>query len=174
MDAVAPRLLPCRRLLEPLVVGRLLARGPRLHPLHRSEHLEGPGVDRVPLGAVLHPRPLLVHDVACIAEQLAGQHLARRSRKELRVLDLLDHDQRLRLRPGARLVIALEREEDDEAEQHGEARREDAEDARRAIAVREVAALGGATPDDEHRRHGDRGRGDDDEASPDEVHGGGR
>ena len=57
-------------------------------------------------------------------------------------LDLLGHDARLRLRTRSRRVIAREREEHHEPEQHGKSGSKDPEDASGAVAVVEVAAIG--------------------------------
>jgi hypothetical protein len=61
------------------------------------------------------------------------------------------------------LVIAAEGEEDDQAEQNGEARRDDAEDTRGAVAIGEIAALGRTPADEQNRPDRDAGRGQDDE-----------
>ena len=100
-----------------------------------------PRVDCVAQRAGDHPRPLLVDDGGRSrrARPTSG---ARTAREELRRLELLRHELRLRLGAGARRVEALEREEHDEPEQHGEPGREHAEHAGRAVAVLEVAALG--------------------------------
>ena len=170
VDPVAARLLTGRRLVEPLVVRRLLAGGARLDAADRAEQLQGPRVRSVADGAVLHARPLDADDGAPVADELAGQRRRHGRRELLRVLDLLHEDERLGLRSRPGLVVALEGQEDDEAEQDGEAGGEDAEDAGCPIAVREVAALRRAAAHEEHRRDGDPGRQGDDECSPDEVH----
>jgi hypothetical protein len=65
-------------------------------------------------------------------------------REELRVLDLLHDDQRLLLGAASRLVVTVEREEDDEPEQNREPGREHTEDPGRAVAVLKEAAGGRA------------------------------
>ena len=122
------------------------------------------------LGARLHLVPLHGGDAPAVADELARQLRAEVGREELRGLDLLHEHERLRLGARARLVVAREGEEDDEAEQDGEARREDAEHAGRAVAVREVAALGRAAADEQHRGDRDARHGRDDEEPEEEVH----
>jgi hypothetical protein len=158
--AVLARVLAVGALVEPLRVRRLLRRGARLDRLHGPEHRNSPGVDRVPTRSGPHGGPLDVHDVARVADQLAGQRLSHDRRHELRRLELLDDDLRLRLRAAPGGVVALEGEEDDEADQDREARREHAEHAGGPVAVREVASGGCVAPDEQH--HGDRRPGDDD------------
>jgi hypothetical protein len=88
----------------------------------------------------------------------------------LRGLELLRHDRRLVLGAGARGVVALEREEDDEAEHHGEPGRDHTKHSGRAVAVLEVAALGRRPAHEQH--HADRhGAGQDhDQAGPEKAH----
>ena len=84
-------------------------------------------------------------DVARVTdESVADRAGARGNGQELCRLELLGHDLRLGLGAGARGVIALEREEDDEPEHDRESRRDHAEDAGRPVAVHEVAACGRA------------------------------
>ena len=73
VDAIQPRLLARRGLLEPLVVGRLLGRRLRLHGLQRSKQPHAPGVDRVAQRAADHPAPLVVDDGAPVTDELPGQ-----------------------------------------------------------------------------------------------------
>jgi hypothetical protein len=120
-------------------------------------------LDAIAESARSHLLPLVVHDGAPVADELAGQLARGVGRQELRRLDLLDDHEGLRLSAGPGLVVAREGEEDDEAEQDRESRGEDAEDAGRAIAVGETAALGGRAPHEQHGRHGDRRRRDGDE-----------
>ena len=75
------------------------------------------------------------------------------------------------LRAGARLVVAREREEDDEAEEQREPGRQHSEDTGRAVAVVEEAVLGRPAANKEERRNRDRGHGGHDQESPDDVHG---
>ena len=103
--------------------------------------------------AGVHPVPLVVDHRTPVADELRGQLAPSRSREELCVLDLLNDDQGFLLGSGPRLVVAREREEDDEAEQHREPGREHSEDACRAIAVLEVAAFGSASAHEQQRRH---------------------
>ena len=105
-----------------------------------------------------------------VAHQLAGELSGTGAPRNWAVCDLLREHQRLLLGPRSRLVVALEGEEDDEAEQHGESGREHAEDSRGAVAVGEAAALGRTAPHEQHRRHGEGGHGGNDEHCPDEVH----
>src|SRR5215211_7179518 len=122
------------------------------------------------LRAGAHAVPLAVDDGSPIADELPGQLAGGRPREELRVLDLLDEDQRLLLRPAPRLVVAREREEDDEPEQHREPGCQHAEDAGRAITVLEEPAFGCSAPHEQERRDPNRGHGRDDQKSPDDVH----
>ena len=131
MDAVEARLLARRGLLEPLVVRGLFARALRLHRLQRPEELGAPRVEVVAERPIAHPRPLVADDGSGVADRLTRQLGGRGLGEELRRLDLLHDDLRLRLGAAARLVVAREGEEDDEAEQHGEPGGEDAEDAGR-------------------------------------------
>ena len=80
-------------------------------------------------------------DGAGVARQLARELRPDRRGQELRRLELLQDDERLGLRAGPRLVVRREREEDDEALEDREPGCEDAEDARRTVAVREVRRL---------------------------------
>jgi hypothetical protein len=61
-------------------------------------------------------------------------------------LELLADDERLGVGSCERLVVGREREKDDETGEDCETRREHAEDAGRAVAVREEAALGRSPP----------------------------
>ena len=111
-----------------------------------------------------------MHDRAPVADQLAGQLAADGGREELRGLHLLRDHERLGLGPAARLVVAREREEDDEPEQDGEAGREDPEDTRGAVTVGEVAPLGRAAAHEQHRRDRDGGHAGGDQEAPENVH----
>ena len=157
VDPVLPGLLAGRCLLEPLVVGGLLARAGRLDALQRAEHRHSPGIEGIAQSAGLHPLPLAVHDVPAVADELARQLAAGGAGEELGGLDLLRHHERLGLGAGARLVVAREGEEDDEAEQNREAGRQHAEHAGGAVSVGEIAPLGRPPADEQHRRDGDRG-----------------
>jgi hypothetical protein len=84
---------------------------------------------------------------------------------------LLGHGQGLCLGTGAGLVVAREREEDDEAEQDRKARRQHSEYAGGAVAVLEIASFGRPAANEQHRRDGDRARARGDEESPEEIHG---
>ena len=171
---------PCRRsrrassrvgrLLEPLVVGRLLGGRGRLDRLNAPEEGEPPRADRVARAPVLHPWPLLVDDVPAVAFELAAQSGARARRKELRRLVLLHDRERLGLGAAPRLVVAREGEEDDEPREDREPGREDAEHPGRAVAVGEVAPLRRPPPDEEDRADGDRNGGDEDEDAHGERH----
>ena len=88
----------------------------------------------------------------------------------MRRLELLRDDLRLRLGAAPRGVVALEREEDDEPEQHGKPRREHSEDAGGSVAVLEVAPARRTSADEQHRHHGHDGDARDEEARPDEAH----
>ena len=80
-----------------------------------------------------------------------AQGLPHGSREELGRLELLPDDLSLGLGAGARGVVALEGEEDDEPEHDRESRRDHAEHAGCAVAVLEVAAGGRAPADEQHR-----------------------
>ena len=125
---VDPRLLPVGRLVHPSVVRRLLGRRAGSTPRRWSGTSRTPRVDRVAEAAARQGVPLGAGHGPCVAGQLAGELLAASSGQELGRLDLLGHDRRLVLRARPRRVVGGERQEDDEAEQHGEAGGEDAED----------------------------------------------
>ena len=91
-----------------------------------------------------------MHDCPGVTDELARELASHRGRHELGRLELLRHELRLRLCTGARGVEALEGEEDDKAEQNREASREHTEHAGGTVAVLEVTALGGASPDEQH------------------------
>ena len=148
VDPVASCLLAVGGLVEPLAVRRLLGRRPRLDRVQGAEEREAPRVDRAARAAGLHLGPLPVDDVAAVAEELAAEARADALREELRRLELLDDGQRLSLAAGPRLVVAREGQEHDEAGEDREPGREHAEDARRAVAVREVAPLRRAAADE--------------------------
>ena len=156
-------------LVHPPVVGRLLGRRPRVDGRDRPEHLAPPRVDRVPERAGVERIPLGPGHGPRVADQLAGE-LAGAVGQELGRLDLLRHDRRLGLGAGPRLVVRRERQEDDETEQHGESGGQHAEDARGAVTVAEVAALGRPPAHEEHRRDGDRGDDDRGEEAEKDVH----
>ena len=174
LGAVGPvgaRILAVGTLIEPLGVRRLFGGGPRLDRPERAERGVTPWVDGVSEGAGLHLRPLLVNHRSRITDKLAGEARANGDREQLRRLELLRHDLRLRLGATPRGVEALERKEDNEPEKHGEARREHAEHAGGAVTILEVASRRGSPPHEKHRRDRKR-RGDhDDETSPEQVHG---
>ena len=144
------------RLVHPPVVRGLLDVGLRLDGLDGLEQRRTPRVERVAQRAVLHPRPLDADDGPGVADELAGELLAHVGGQELGGLHLLRDRDGLGLRTGARLVVGLERQEDDEPEQDREARRQHPEHAGRAVPVAEVAALRCAPPHQEHRGHGER------------------
>ena len=125
------RRLAVEALVEPFRVGRLLGRGARVDRPQRAEQRDPPRVHRVALGAVLHPRPLHVDDRAAVTDELGREAPPARGREQMRDLVLLRHRQRLGLGPGARFVVARERQHHDQAQQHGESGRDDAEEARR-------------------------------------------
>ena len=83
---------------------------------------------------------------------------------------LLRHRQRLGLGTGTRLVVAREREHHDQAEQHGEAGRDDAEEARGTVTVAEIAAVGSASTDEQQRPDSQRCGRDDDHSRHEDVH----
>jgi len=85
-------------------------------------------------------------------------------------LVLLREGQRLGRGACARVVIARECEHDDEAEKDGEAGRQDAEHARGAVAVVEVAAHRRAPAHEQHAADGDGSRRDDDGQRDGDVH----
>ena len=70
VDAVAAGLLPGRRLVEPLAVGRLLGRGAGLDRPERAEELDPQGFSCFAQGAVLHAVPLHAGHRAGVADQL--------------------------------------------------------------------------------------------------------
>ena len=167
----APRVLAGGTLVEPFRVGRLLGGGSWLDGPEGAKRGHAPGIDRVAEGTRLHLRPLLVDHRPRVADEFARKAGTRRDGEELGRLELLRDDLRLRLGAGSRGVEALERKEDDEPEQHGEPRREDAEDAGGAVPVLEVASRRGLASDEQHRRDRNGRDTDDDEACPEEVHG---
>ncbi len=170
MQTITSRFLAVGRLVEPLSVGGLL-RGPgRAHGLEAPKEREAPGVDRIARGAVLHPRPFLVHDRPRVTHELSAQAVAGLARKKLRRLELLHHCQRLGFTAGPRQVVARKREEDDEPREDRESRRQHTEDPGRAVTVREVAALGCSATNEQHRRDGDSDGCDEDESAPDQIH----
>ena len=77
----------------------------------------------------LHRGPLLVNHRSRIADELAREAGTDGDRDELCRLELLSDDLRFRLASASRRVEALEGEEDDEPQQHGEPGREHAEHA---------------------------------------------
>src|SRR6185295_1508426 len=77
---------------------------------------------------------------------------------------------RLGLGAAPRGVVALEREENDEAEEDGQPRCEHAEHAGGAVTVLEVAPLRGSAADEQHRRDRKRRDDQDDERCPEEAH----
>ena len=149
--------LPGRRLAQPPVVGRLLGRGPRLDGPQRAEHLDGPRVELLAERAVLHPLPLHAGHRPGVADQLAGQ-LARGcgDAKNCAVSTCCATMQRLGLRAGPGRVVAGERQEHHEAEQHREPGRQHAEHAGGTVAVVEVAAVRRPAPHQQHRPDGQR------------------
>ena len=165
------RRLAVRALVEPLAVRGLPRRGAELRRLDRLEHLDAPRVDAVTERSIYGLRPLDVHDRAAVADQLARKASGYWRPEAFGRLDLLREHERLRLGAGARLVVAREREKDDEAEQHREAGREHAEHSGRAVAVAEATALRGAVPHEQHGADGHSRHGGDDERRPDDVHG---
>src|SRR5215217_3291758 len=82
------------------------------------------GFNGVPALALLHLRPLSAYDRAAVADELAGQAAVNRRREKLSGFELLDHRERLGLATAARLVVAREREEDDEPGENRESARE--------------------------------------------------
>jgi hypothetical protein len=88
----------------------------------------------------------------------------------VRHLILLRDGQRLGRGAGAGVVVARERQHDDEAQQDGEAGRQDAEDARGAIAVVEVAPLRSVPADQQDRADREARRHGDDHDRDDDVH----
>ena len=113
------------------------------------------------MGAVLHRGPLAVDDVAGVADEFGGELRPHGLVEELGGLVLLGDELGLGGCAGAGFVVAGEGEEDDEAEDDGEAGGEDAEDSCRAVAVVEVAAFGGIAA--AKQEGGDRNRGDNDD-----------
>jgi hypothetical protein len=83
-----------------------------------------------------------------------------------------ERERRERLVPGVRAgaLVALEREQEDEADDHGEGRAADRERPRRALAVMEVAAVRGPLADPEHRPSHRGVEGDDDHDREPELH----
>ena len=127
-----------------------------------SNSCTGPRVEVVAEGPGLHPVPLHARDRARVADELAGRALRDVRREELRRLDLLGDDRGLGLGAGARRVVAREREEHDEAEQHREPGGQHAEHARRPVAVVEVAAVRCLATDEQHGADGGSRPDDDD------------
>ena len=115
-----------------------------------------------------------MHDVAPVTDELSREPFTRAGGQELRRLELLNDEERFLLCAATRRVVALEGEEDDEAEHDREARREHAEDARGAVAVLEVASLRSTSPDEQHRADGHRGHAGHDQDRDREVHAAGR
>jgi len=105
-----------------------------------------------PKTAGRHGRPLHVHDVPRVADQVPGEIAPGVVRKVLRRLQLLRDDLRLLLRARSRLVVRLERQEDDEPEQDREARGQHPEHTRGAVPVGEVAAFRRGPSDEQHHR----------------------
>ena len=159
------------RLVEPLAVRRLLGRCLRLDALQRLEHRDAPRVDQVRGVAGAHLRPLAVRR-RCGRNRRAHPTAAARAAagRSCAVWNCWATTCRLVLGAGARGVVALEGEEDDEPEHHGEPGRDHAEHAGCAVAVLEVAALGRRPADEQHRadRHG-AGQ-DHDQAGPEKAH----
>ena len=170
VDPVVARGLPRRGLLEPLVVRGLLRSRLGIDRLERPEEQDAPGVDRVARGPRLHAGPFLLDHRPRVADELAGELGRRLLGKQLRRLELLCHDDRLGLGAAARHVVVREREEDDEAEEDGEAGGEHAEDARGPVAVVEVATRRRPTPHEQHQRDGHRRRTDHEHDCPEEAH----
>ena len=170
VETVTPCFLPCAGLGEPGVVRALLGGGRRLDRLERAEHREPPRIDRLEPAPRLHRRPLEVHHRSRVALDLAREHGTGVRRHQLGGLEELDDRQRLGLGSRTRSVVLGEREEDHEAEQQRESRREDAEHAGRPVAVVEVPALGSATSHAEDRRDHPRARSEDDERSESPPH----
>ena len=154
VDPVLPAELAGRGLLEPLVVARLLDRGLERPRPERAEHGRAPRVELVVEGAVLHLVPLDVDDPAGVADELAREVVADVGREPLRGLHLLRDGQRLGLGSAPRGVVALEGEEDQEAEQHGEPGGDHPEDAGGPVAVGDEPALRRPAAHGEHA--GDR------------------
>ena len=120
--------------------------------------------------ALLHPGPFVERDVAAVADDVAGETLFLALGQELRGLEELPRQERLGVGAALGLVVAREGEDDDQAEQDREARREHAEDARGPVAVGEVAAFGRASPHEQHYRDCRGGDADGDEGRPEDVH----
>ena len=159
------------RVVEPLVEGGLLHRRLGLELTQSLEELDAPGVDIAHGVPGLRLRPLDVDDGPAIADELAAQLCGHGRREELCGLDLTPEGKGLLLRAHARLVVAREREEDDEAGQHGKARRQYAEHPGSTVAVGEVAAFRSTAANEQHRGYCGRRDGGHDERCPDEVHG---
>ena len=90
--------------------------------------------------------------------------------QELGGRELLRDDDRLRLGARARDVVVREREEDDEAEQDREPRREHAEHSGRAVSVVEEAAVGSAAAQEQQEHDGHRRRRNHDRACEEKAH----
>src|SRR5207237_1065181 len=171
--AVETRLLARGRLIEPLLVCRLFRGRRRPSGLKGPKEWDAPRVEPR-LAACDEARPLEGDHRTAVADELAPEAPRDGSREELSRLELLDRERGLRLGPRARGVVALERKEDDEAQQHREPRREHAEDACGTVAVDEVALRRSeaAGEQEEPNCGGDRGR--DEKCRLPEVHGGRR
>ena len=117
VDAIAARLLAGGGLREPRVVGRLLGWPTRAaRPLSVLKSATPHGLIAspwVPASMRSHSGPATR---AGVAEELAGQVRGGRAGQELGRLHLLDDGERLGLGARPRLVVAGERQEDDEAE----------------------------------------------------------
>src|SRR4051812_22129744 len=140
MGSVAARTFPVGSLVEPLAVGGLLGRRAWLGSLQLLHHGDAPWVPRRRERAGLHPRPLLVHDVSGVADELAGEDASYVRREKLCCFELLVDDLRLGFRAAARRVETLESQEDHEADQHRKAGCNHTEDPRGTVAVLEIAA----------------------------------
>jgi hypothetical protein len=111
-----------------------------------------------------------VHDRAPVADELVPELLPYGDREELRSLELLRDQERLRFRTAAGLVIACEREEHDQSEQNREAGGQHTEDARGPIPIGEEAAFRGAATDKQQRRDRKADGERDDQTGPEETH----
>ena len=135
----------------------------------RPEERYAPRVEGVTQVARLHPRPLPSDDGACVAHDLPRRADRVSGSRNCAVSELLDDEESLRFGTGPGLIVRREREEDHEAGEDREPRREHAEDAGRPVTVREEA-FGGSTAHEENRRDRQRIGDEDDGDAEDETH----
>jgi hypothetical protein len=170
VDAVLASDLAGLGLIQPLpIVGLLAGRGGLVFS-QRGEHRRAPRVDLRVEGAGSHAIPFTVDHKPGVTHQLTSELAADLGGQPLGRLDLLGDGQRLGLGPRPRGVVALEAEEDQETQQHGEPCRQHPEHTRRPVAVVVVATLRGPAPGHQHGGDGERRHDDNDQRRPQDVH----